>query len=77
MIAELADVPARAKFAARIKAAGLTPAHLVADYSALTEQVYPEPLNAFRGIPIITAAEWVHAGVNVGSGSATAKKSAS
>lgn len=94
LIAELAEVLARDKFATRIKDAGLTPSGLVADYTALTEQSHPEPLNkpvcrdpdddavlacalagradalvsgdedlltlkSFRGIPIITPAEWV------------------
>ncbi|MEA1053209.1 putative toxin-antitoxin system toxin component, PIN family [Lamprobacter modestohalophilus] len=97
LIAELAEVLARHKFTTKIKDAGLTASELVADYSALTEQVYPAPLNrpvcrdpdddavlacalagrvdvlvsgdddlltlkAFRGIPIITAAEWVRRG---------------
>jgi len=44
LIAELAEVLARDKFASRIKGAGLTPSGLVEDYSALTEQAYPEPL---------------------------------
>ncbi len=94
LIAELAEVLAREKFANRIRSAGLIPASLVEDYRVLTEQVYLEPLsepvcrdpdddavlacalagradavvsgdddllslNVFRGIPIITAAEWV------------------
>lgn len=44
LIAELAEVLARDKFASRIKGAGLTPSGLVEDDSALTEQVYPEPV---------------------------------
>ncbi|MBK5971310.1 MULTISPECIES: putative toxin-antitoxin system toxin component, PIN family [Thiorhodovibrio] len=94
LIAELAEVLARDKFASRINSAGLTPLGLVEDYSALTEYVHPGPLNkpvcrdpdddavlacalagradalvsgdddlltlkVFRGIPIITVAEWL------------------
>jgi len=44
LIAELADVLARKKFAARILRAELTPRQLVNDYSLLIEQLNPAPL---------------------------------
>lgn len=44
LLAELAEVIARPKFAGRIQAAGLSPAALVQDYTRLAEIVEPAPL---------------------------------
>lgn len=46
LLAELAEVIAREKFAERVRAAGLSAAELVQDYERLTEVVTPEPLLA-------------------------------
>ena len=46
LIAELAEVIARDKFAERVRAAGLSAAELVEDYERLAEVVTPEPLPA-------------------------------
>ena len=44
LVAELAEVIARDKFAERVRAAGLSAAELVQDYERLAEVVTPEPL---------------------------------
>lgn len=44
LLAELAEVIGRPKFAARLQAAGLSAAHLVQDYARLAELVEPQPL---------------------------------
>jgi predicted nucleic acid-binding protein len=44
LVAELAEVLARPKFAQRIHAAALSPVALVLDYSRLVELVEPTPL---------------------------------
>ena len=46
LLAELAEVIARDKFAERVRAAGLSAAELVQDYERLAEVVTPEPLPA-------------------------------
>ena len=46
LLAELAEVIARDKFAERVRAAGLSAAELVQDYEHLAEIVTPEPLPA-------------------------------
>ena len=46
LIAELAEVIAREKFAKRVRAAGLSAAELVQNYEHLAEIVTPEPLPA-------------------------------
>ena len=46
LLAELAEVIARDKFAHRVLAAGLSPAELVQDYERLAEIVEPQPLPA-------------------------------
>jgi putative PIN family toxin of toxin-antitoxin system len=46
LVAELAEVIAREKFAKRVRAAGLSAAELVQDYEHLAEIVTPEPLPA-------------------------------
>jgi putative PIN family toxin of toxin-antitoxin system len=46
LLAELAEVIAREKFAARVRAAGLSAAELVQDYEHLAEIVTPEALPA-------------------------------
>ena len=46
LLAELAEVIVRDKFAHRVLAAGLSAAELVQDYERLTEIVEPEPLPA-------------------------------
>jgi putative PIN family toxin of toxin-antitoxin system len=46
LVAELAEVIARDKFAERVRAAGLSAAELVQDYERLAEIVTPEPLPA-------------------------------
>ncbi len=47
LLAELAEVIGRPKFASRVQAAGLSPTALVQDYASLTEivepQILPEP----------------------------------
>jgi putative PIN family toxin of toxin-antitoxin system len=44
LLAELAEVIARDKFARQVLAAGLSPAELVQDYERLAEIMKPEPL---------------------------------
>jgi uncharacterized protein len=44
LLAELAEVIAREKFAERVRAAGLSATELVQDYERLAEIVTPEPL---------------------------------
>ena len=46
LLAELAEVIAREKFAERVRAAGLSAAELVQDYERLAEVITPEPLPA-------------------------------
>jgi len=46
LLAELAEVIARDKFAHRVLAAGLSAAELVQDYERLAEIVEPQPLDA-------------------------------
>lgn len=46
LVAELAEVIARDKFAERVRTAGLSAAELVQDYERLAEVVTPEPLPA-------------------------------
>lgn len=46
LVAELAEVIARDKFAERVRAAGLSAAELVQDYERLAEVITPEPLPA-------------------------------
>jgi len=46
LLAELAEVIARDKFAERVRAAGLSAAELVQNYERLAEIVTPEPLPA-------------------------------
>jgi putative PIN family toxin of toxin-antitoxin system len=45
LLAELAEVIVRDKFAHRVLAAGLSPAELVQDYERMVEVVEPEPLS--------------------------------
>jgi uncharacterized protein len=44
LLAELAEVIARDKFAARVRTAGVSAAELVKNYEQLSETVTPEPL---------------------------------
>lgn len=46
LLAELAEVIARDKFAERVRAAGLSATELVQDYERLAEVITPEPLPA-------------------------------
>jgi putative PIN family toxin of toxin-antitoxin system len=46
LVAELAEVIARDKFAERVRAAGLSAAELVEDYERLAEVITPQPLPA-------------------------------
>ena len=51
LLAELAEVIARDKFAERVRAAGLSATELVQDYERLAEVVTPEPLPAPHSVP--------------------------
>lgn len=53
LLAELAEVIAREKFAERVRAAGLSAAELVQDYERLAEVITPEPLPAPESVRVL------------------------